>query len=64
MTSDLDIFRAAHLWAGQHGDAAVAEARKRVAELQATGQRDGADVWLRIIVAIETLGTPRSEMLN
>lgn len=60
MTSDLDIYRAARLWLGQHGDAAVREARRRVAELQATGQLDGADVWLRIIVAIETLLAPRT----
>ena len=60
MTSDLDIYRAARLWLGQHGDDAVAMARRKVAELQTAGQRDGADVWLRIIVAIETLLTPRT----
>jgi hypothetical protein len=56
--SDLDIFRSANLWLGQHGDAAIAEARRRVAELQAAGQRDGAGVWLRIILAIETMTLP------
>ena len=60
MTSDLDIYRAAHLWLGQHGDDAVAMARRKVAELQTAGQRDGADVWLRIIVAMETLLAPRT----
>jgi len=64
MTSDLDIFRAANLWLGQHGDAAVEQSRRRVAELQAAGERDGADVWLRIIVAIETLRTSQSEVLS
>lgn len=60
MASDLDIYRAARLWLGQHGDDAVAMARRKVAELQTAGQRDGADVWLHIIVAIETLLTPRT----
>lgn len=62
MTSDIDIFRAANLWLSQHCDAAIEQARRRVAELQAEGERDGADVWLRIIVAIETLRTPRSSV--
>ena len=54
------IYRAAHLWLGQHGDAAATMARRKVAELQTAGQRDGADVWLRIIVAMETLLAPRA----
>ena len=58
MTSDLDVFRSAKLWLDRHGDTAVAEARRRVAELQAAGEREGADVWLRIIVALGTLTTP------
>ncbi|GGF00382.1 hypothetical protein GCM10011611_02480 [Aliidongia dinghuensis] len=58
MISDLDIFRSAKLWLDRHGDAAIVEARCRVAELQSTGDRDGADVWLRIVIAIETLLTP------
>jgi hypothetical protein len=58
MTADLDVFRGANIWLSQHGDAAVEKARRRVTELQAAGDRDGADVWLRIIVAIETLLTP------
>lgn len=64
MTSDLDIFRTANLWLGQHGEAAVAEARRRVAELQAVGQRDSADVWLRVIVAIESLQMPQLTRSN
>jgi hypothetical protein len=58
MTADLDVFRSANIWLSQHGDAAVEKARRRVTELQAAGDRDGADVWLRIIVAIETLLAP------
>jgi len=53
--SDLEIFQTAKLWADRHGPAAIAEARKMVADLQQTNDRDGADVWLRIILAIETL---------
>jgi hypothetical protein len=64
MTSVLDIYRAAHLWLGQHGDGAVREARRKVGELQAAGQRVGPDVWLRIIVGIETLQTPQPAALS
>jgi hypothetical protein len=64
MTSDLDIFQAANLWAARHGDAAVLEARKMAAQFQAAGDLDGADVWLRIIVAVETLLAPRTGALS
>ena len=64
MTSDLDIFRTANLWAARHGDAAVEEARKMAREFQAAGDRDGADVWLRIIIAVETLLSPRTGTLS
>jgi hypothetical protein len=57
VTSDLDILRSAKLWLDRHGDAAVKEARRRAAELQVAGERDGADIWLRIIVAIQALTT-------
>jgi hypothetical protein len=53
--SDLDIFRSANLWVTRHGPAAIAEARKMAAHLQEAGDRDGADVWLRILLAVETL---------
>jgi hypothetical protein len=56
--SDLDINRAAHLLIQQHGDAATAKARERVEEMRRRGDAEGADTWLRIIVAIGTLGTP------
>jgi hypothetical protein len=55
--SDLDITRAAHLLIQQHGDDARAKARQKVDEMRRRGDADGADVWLRIIVAIGTLGT-------
>jgi hypothetical protein len=56
--SDLDITRTAHLWIQQHGDNATTKAREMVEKMRRRGDADGADVWLRIIVAIGTLGTP------
>jgi len=53
--SELDIHRTAKLMIGQYDAAAVEKAREHVADLQAKCDRDGADVWLQIIVAIETL---------
>lgn len=62
--SDLDIFRTANLWAARHSDNAVDEARKMPAGFQAADDRDGADVWLRIIVALETLRTLQPAVLS
>jgi hypothetical protein len=42
----------------RHGDAA-AKARERA--MWKKGDKDGADTWLRIIVAIGTLGEPPTE---
>ena len=53
--SDLDIFRAAHRHLDRHGDQAVAKAREIVRTLKECGDNDGADTWLRIIVALETM---------
>ena len=49
---------------GQHSVAAVEKARERVRDLQAMGEREGADVWLRIIVAIEALQQSRPVLLS
>lgn len=56
--SDLDVHRAPHLWSQQHGNAATAKARQMVEEMRRKGDPEGADTWLRIIVAIGTLSTP------
>jgi hypothetical protein len=56
--SDLDITRSAHQWISLHGDAATAKAREMVETMRQKGNKDGADVWLRIIVAIGSLGEP------
>jgi len=59
--SDLDIARSAHLWIQQHGDQATAKAREMVEEMRRKGDAEGADTWLRIIVAIGELGTPPTD---
>lgn len=56
--SDTDILLSAHRWIQQHGDLATAKAREMVEEMRRKGDEEGADTWLRIIVAIGTLGTP------
>jgi hypothetical protein len=53
--SDLDVLRAAHLNLERYGDQAVAKAREMVRTLKERGNNDGADTWLRIIVAIEAM---------
>lgn len=58
--SDLDITRAAYQWIDRYGDEATAKARQMVEQWRARGDNEGADVWLRIIVAIGTLGEPPS----
>jgi hypothetical protein len=62
--SDHDITRAAHQWIAQHGDEATAKAREMVEQMRRKGDVEGADTWLRIIVAIGTLGTPPSRAVN
>jgi hypothetical protein len=59
--SDLDIYRAAHQWIAQHGEQATAKAREKVEEMRRKGDAEGADTWLRIIVAIGTLGAPPTD---
>jgi len=53
--TDHDILRSANLWQNRHGDSAVAEARKMVAGFQDAGDRDSADVWLRVLLALENM---------
>jgi hypothetical protein len=57
----LDIARSAHLFIQLHGDEATARARKMVERMRRKGDHDGADKWLRIIVAIGELGEPPTE---
>jgi hypothetical protein len=53
--SDLDILRAAHLHLERYSDQAVAKARDMVRTLKERGDNHDADIWLRIIVALETM---------
>ncbi len=55
MTSDIDIYRAAHELIKQHGEAADIEAAMRADERLAAGDMEGEAVWLRIVKAIEEL---------
>jgi hypothetical protein len=48
-------------WPSHHGDNATAVAREMVETMRQRGDAEGADTWLRIIVAIGTLGTPPTE---
>ena len=57
--SDSDIARSAHLWIQQHGESATAKACEMVESMRRKGDAEGADTWLRIIVAIDDLGTKR-----
>jgi hypothetical protein len=59
--SDHEIHRRAHYLVQLHGDAATAKAREIVEEMRRKGDDDGADTWLRIIVAIGELGDPPSD---
>ncbi|MGO8921060.1 MAG: hypothetical protein ACLQJR_34645 [Stellaceae bacterium] len=62
--SDLDIRRAAHSLIQQHGENATAKARERVEQMRRRGDAEGADHWLRIIVAIGTLGAAPTDVRN
>jgi len=52
-TSDLDIWRAAHLLIKRHGAVAALAAAHRADELLAAGDIEGQIVWKRILAAIE-----------
>jgi hypothetical protein len=56
--SDLDIARAARQWIAQHEGDAMTKARQMVEQMRREGDDDGADKWLRIVIAIGSLGAP------
>ena len=58
--SDLDIQRSANLFWQLHRDEALAKARGMVEQMRAKGDDEGADTWLRIIVAMLALGEGES----
>ena len=55
MTSDIDIYRAAHLLVKNYGDDAPVHAAVRIDELMERGDLDGRDVWRRILRAVDEL---------
>lgn len=50
--SDLDIQHYAHRFIQLHRVEATARAREMVEQMRSIGDHEGADTWLRIIVAI------------
>jgi pyrroloquinoline quinone (PQQ) biosynthesis protein C len=56
--ADFEIRRLAHHLIHCHGDKAMAKAREKVEKMRRKGSQEGADLWLRIIVAI---GEPPTE---
>ncbi len=61
--SELDILRSARMHLDLHGEQAVAKAREMVRGFSEREDKDGADTWLRIIVAIETMRSERGDAL-
>ncbi len=58
MISDLDIWRAANLLIGQHGDEAELAAARRADLMLDRGDLEGQTVWKRIRRAIVELQAP------
>ena len=52
---EIDIWRAATLMLKRYGDKALEQSARRVDELAADGDHDGADTWRRITTAVEQL---------
>ena len=57
MTSELDMYRSAHVLIKQYGDAANFHAAQRADELLDQGDVEGAAVWRGILEAIRELGS-------
>ena len=55
MVDDEDIYIAANMMIGQHGDTADIAAAQRIDELVERGDLDGAAVWRRILRAVNEL---------
>jgi hypothetical protein len=54
--SDVVIRRFAHLFIQLHREEATAKARRMVEEMLRDGDRDGADNWRRVFIAMRELG--------
>lgn len=55
MTSDLDMYRAAHLLIRQHGEDAPIQAAMRADRMLEIGDLDAQAAWKRILKAIDDL---------
>jgi hypothetical protein len=64
MVSEFDIWRAANLLIGQHGDGAASEATRRAGRMLDRGDDDDRLVWMRIRRAIKALQAQPSGRLN
>jgi hypothetical protein len=58
LTSDHEIERLAQVVVQRVGEGASVHARKLVEAMRRKGYHEEADTWLRVIVAIDALGTP------
>jgi hypothetical protein len=59
VTSIIDIYRAAKLVIGRHGDEAALYAAARTAVLAGEGDVEGAEIWRQITAAVEELQRER-----
>lgn len=55
MTSDLDVFRTAHVLVREHGEAAATEAAMRADRMLERGDMQARGVRLRVVKAAEVL---------
>lgn len=55
MADELDIYRTAQLMVNQHGHDAPIHAAMRQDQLSASGDVEGANVWRRVLAAIDVL---------
>ena len=55
MIPEIDIWRAANLMLKRYGDKALEQSDRRVDELTAAGDYNGADTWRRITAAVVQL---------
>jgi hypothetical protein len=52
---DYHIHQQARAYIEAHGENAAVKARERTADLEARGDRIGADMWTRVVAAIEEM---------
>jgi hypothetical protein len=55
MVDELDIYRTARLMVNQHGPDAPIHVAMRQDQLSASGDIEGANVWKRVLAAIDVL---------